>query len=131
TQERDVEYLVHLAEAKGAELHRTIGLYRDGEREEALRLVRTDSGRELMQQARAVVARMVEQQRERQAVEQAGWQAAADTSYAVTLGGLAVLLALIVLAAWMAARDHRSSMIQAWLRSGQMGLCERLQGDQP
>ncbi|KFN50260.1 response regulator [Arenimonas composti] len=128
-QARDVSVLIHLAEEKSAELHRTIDLYREGDREEALRLVRTDQGRELMQQARALVARMVADQRERLAQEQAGWQAAADSSYAVTLGGLSLLLVLIGIAAWMAARDHRASVTQAWLRSGQMGLSERLQGD--
>jgi signal transduction histidine kinase/DNA-binding response OmpR family regulator len=45
------------------------------------------------------------------------------------LGGSGVLLFLIAGAAVVASRDYRARQSQAWIRSGQMGLSEQMQGD--
>ena len=127
---REVEQLAHLVEAKREELARTVALQRAGQSEAALALVRSGAGREVMTQARTLVASIVARERDRLELRQAEWQAAADSSYVVTLGGLTLLLVLIFVAAVMSARAHRAQSISAWLRIGQMGLSERLQGDQ-
>ena len=54
-----------------------------------------------------------------------------DFSFGVTSGGSLVLLFLIAVAAAMASRDFRARQRESWLRAGQMGLSELMQGDQP
>src|SRR6202012_5486222 len=68
----------------------------------------------------------------RQVIAQRGTRAggAATLSLAVTLGGSGVLLFLIAGAAVVASRDFRTRQAQAWIRMGQMGLSEQMQGDQ-
>src|SRR5260370_32893453 len=55
---------------------------------------------------------------------------AATVSLAVTLGGSGVLLILIAGAALIASRDFRTREAAGWIRWGQMGLSEQMQGDQ-
>ncbi len=79
---------------------------------------------------RASVEEMDVAERRLIAQRDAEWQHAATVSLAVTLGGSGVLLILIAFAAIVASRDFRKRQIDAWLRNGQLGLSERLQGDQ-
>ena len=59
------------------------------------------------------------------------WRKAATFSFAVTSGGSLVLLFLIGLAATMASRDFRARQRESWLRAGQLGLSDVMQGDLP
>ncbi|MEO6104320.1 MAG: CHASE3 domain-containing protein, partial [Pseudoxanthomonas sp.] len=61
--------------------------------------------------------------------DQADWVIAARDSFLIQLGGAGVLLLLIIAAMVVASREHRHRAIQDWLRAGQVGLSERLQGD--
>ena len=47
-------------DAKLAEMEQTIGLARDGQRDEAIQIIRTDRGKALMDQARALFAEIIE-----------------------------------------------------------------------
>ena len=55
----DVAKLNDLANAKLAELQKTIDLFSGGQRDEALKLVNTDLGRQLMDNARELFASMI------------------------------------------------------------------------
>ena len=93
-QQRDAKALRSIADGKRTELRRTVELQRSGDGDAALRLVREDTGKDLMDRARDVVARMqdAEEARLSARVEQA------DRNVYVIRGAilLAALLALIV-----------------------------------
>jgi CheY-like chemotaxis protein/signal transduction histidine kinase/CHASE3 domain sensor protein len=130
-QQRRLDALESIANLKMAEMEATIVTRRAGKAEAALALVRTDRGKIYMDRIRAAVEEM--EVAERQVIAQRGAEAknAATLSLVVTLGGSGVLLFLIAGAAVVASRDFRTRQAQAWIRSGQMGLSEQMQGDQP
>jgi len=115
---------------KMRELGETIDLYKTGNTERALALVRTNAGKEAMDRIRANVAAMEAAERESLAEADAAWQASSRVSTRVLLGGSALLLVLIAAAAFALSRDFRARERNSWLRNGQMGLGERLRGDQ-
>jgi CheY-like chemotaxis protein len=122
--------LATLVKEKLQELARTIELRRAGRTDEAVGLVRGDLGREAMDRIRALVDEMQSAERALLRERQADWRAAVTASSYVTWGGSNLLLVLIVLAAFMMSRDYRARETQIWLRSGQMGMADRLQGEQ-
>ena len=129
-QARRLDALESLANLKMTELESTVAARRAGHTEASLAVVRTDRGKIYMDRIRDAVNDMVgiEQQLiERRAQES---QKAATVSLAVTWGGSGLLLILIAGAAVVASRDFRTRQGQAWIRSGQMGLSEQMQGDQ-
>jgi CheY-like chemotaxis protein/CHASE3 domain sensor protein len=130
-QNRRLDALESLANLKMAELESTIVARRAGHPDAALQIVRTDRGKIYMDRIRNTSGEM--EAAERQSIEQRGResQRAATISLAVTWGGSGVLLLLIAGAAVVASRDFRTRQAQAWIRSGQMGLSEQMQGDQP
>ena len=58
------------------------------------------------------------------------WEQTAGLSNRITWIGAGILLVLIAAAAALVSRDYRARQLQTWLRIGQMGLGERIQGDQ-
>jgi CheY-like chemotaxis protein/CHASE3 domain sensor protein len=130
-QEQRLVELESLAKLKMAELESTVVARQAGQADAALSIVRTDRGKIYMDRIRAAVGDM--EAAERQLIAQRGQEsrAAATISLAVTWGGSGVLLLLIAAAAVVASRDFRSRQALAWIRAGQMGLSERMQGDQP
>jgi CheY-like chemotaxis protein/CHASE3 domain sensor protein len=130
-QMRRLESLETAAEQKMAELESTLIEGRAGHFDAALRIVRTDRGKIYMDSIRALVGDM--ENAERGLIAQRGREAkdAAAVSLAITWGGSAILLVLIAGAAVVASRDFRARQAQNWIRMGQMGLSERMQGDQP
>jgi CheY-like chemotaxis protein/CHASE3 domain sensor protein len=130
-QLRLLDSLEITAKAKMNELASTVAEVQAGHVDAALRIVRTDRGKAYMDEIRSVVADM--ENSERALITQRGREAkrAAAVSAGVTWGGSAVLLLLIAGAAAVASRDFRASQSQVWIRVGQMGLSERMQGDQP
>jgi CheY-like chemotaxis protein/signal transduction histidine kinase/CHASE3 domain sensor protein len=129
-QSRRLDALESLANLKMTELESTIAARRAGHTDAALAVVRTDRGKIFMDRIRDVARDM--EGIERQAIEQRGQASehAATISLAVTWGGSGLLLFLIAGAAVVASRDFRARQAQAWIRSGQMGLSEQMQGDQ-
>ncbi len=130
-QRRRLDALESLAGLKMAELESTVVARRAGKPEAALATVRTDRGKIYMDRIRAAVEDMEVAERQLIAQRNVESERAATASLAVTLGGSGVLLFLIAGAALVASRDFRSRQAQAWIRTGQMGLSENLQGDQP
>jgi CheY-like chemotaxis protein/CHASE3 domain sensor protein len=129
-QERRLQTLEQLCNDKMAELARTIELSRQASPAAALAEVRTNRGKDLMERIRALSAEMSGEERRTLASRQAEWLSAARLSSQVTLAGAALLLSFIVAAALRTSRDYRARQIQAWIRNGQMGLSERIQGEQ-
>jgi CheY-like chemotaxis protein/signal transduction histidine kinase len=129
-QARRLDALESLANLKMTELESTIAARRAGHPDAALAVVRTDRGKLYMDRVRDAVNDMegIEQRLIAQRGEES--QKAATISLAVTLGGSGLLLFLIAGAAVVASRDFRARHAQAWIRSGQMGLSEQMQGDQ-
>jgi CheY-like chemotaxis protein len=125
-----VDVLRRLAEAKLKELQETIDLRAAGETDRALALVRTDRGQGTMERIRDLVSQMEAEERSLLEARQAEWQAAVSLSSHVTWGGLNVLVVLIVIAGFMMARDYRARETQIWLRTGQMAMATRVQGEQ-
>ena len=126
-----LETLDGFAKQKMAELESTVVEQRVGRHQAALAIVRTDRGKTYMDRIRSVVAEM--ELSERQQIVQRTRDAnnAATLSLAITWGGSGLLLVLICGAAVVASRDYRARQAQSWIRAGQMGLSERMQGDQP
>ncbi|HEV7715668.1 MAG TPA: CHASE3 domain-containing protein, partial [Steroidobacteraceae bacterium] len=129
-QQRRLDVLEQLAADKMEELAQTIALRRAGDTQGALALVRTNRGRTAMDRVRALVAEMENEEQALLATRQTEWQQSATISYLVTGGGSFLLLLLIATSAYMSSRDYRARQTQVWLRSGQVGLSTRLQGEQ-
>jgi CheY-like chemotaxis protein/signal transduction histidine kinase/CHASE3 domain sensor protein len=129
-QRRRLDGLESLANLKMAELESTIVARRTGHPDAALAIVRADRGKVYMDRIRTTVNEM--ESVERQLIVQRGLESqnAATIALAVAWGGSGVLLFLIAGAAIVASRDFRARQGQAWIRSGQMGLSEQMQGDQ-
>jgi len=129
-QRRRLDALESLANLKMAELDSTITLRRAGKPDAALAVVRTDRGKIYMDRIRAAASEMEAAERQLLAQHAEESRQAATVSLAVTWGGSGVLLFLIAGSALVASRDFRTRQAQAWIRSGQMGLSEQMQGDQ-
>jgi CheY-like chemotaxis protein/CHASE3 domain sensor protein len=129
-QAQRLDALESLANLKMAELESTVAARRAGHTEAALATVRTDRGKTYMDRIRGTAGDMevVEQRLIEQHEHES--QHAATISLAVTWGGSGLLLILIAGAAVVASRGFRARQALAWIRSGQMGLSEQMQGDQ-
>jgi CheY-like chemotaxis protein/signal transduction histidine kinase/CHASE3 domain sensor protein len=115
---------------KLAELDRIIALRRKGDVAAALAAVRTDRGQVSMDRIRSMVTTMEATERTALASREQEWARAELISTSVTFGGSALLFVLIISAAILTSRDYRSRQAQVWLRSGQMALSQRIQGEQ-
>lgn len=120
-----------LAAEKMSELSETVELRRTGHAEQALDVVLTDRGKNYMDRIRSLTDQMMASERQLIATRTAESQTAARTSFWITGGGSAVLLFLIAAAATLTAREFRQRQLESWLRAGQIGLSELMQGDQP
>jgi CheY-like chemotaxis protein/CHASE3 domain sensor protein len=126
---RNVEALRAVASDKFSELEETIRLRRAGDAAAALVLVRSDRGKLYMDRARVLVASIRDEAINSAEQQRQQWQADAATAQVLNTGGSGVLLVLIAMAAIIARRDFRSQAQETWIRSGQSGLAERLQGE--
>jgi CheY-like chemotaxis protein/CHASE3 domain sensor protein len=129
-QKRRLDTLESLGTLKMGELGETVDLKRAGQADAALAVVLTDRGKDYMDRIRAAVADLDGEERQQVAQRGQDWRNAAAISLAVTLGGSGILLVLIAFAAIVASRDFRKRQLESWLRIGQMGLSEQMQGDQ-
>ena len=129
-QRKRLDELELLLTAKFSELQLSIDLHRSGDASSALTLVKQDTGKHLMEQIRVSIAQIQDVERRELADRQEAWQQAASFSTLITWGGSVILLALIVFAAYATAKDHQSREIEVWLRTGQVGVSGRMQGDQ-
>jgi CheY-like chemotaxis protein/CHASE3 domain sensor protein len=129
-QERLLETLEHAAADKMQELDDTVALRRQGDNSSALKLVRTNRGKDAMERIRATIAEMQRDARGALVTRQDEWLRAARLSSLVVLGGSGLLLVLVAAAALRTSRDYRARQTQSWIRAGQMGISARVQGEQ-
>ncbi len=118
-----------VTEQKLEELARTIELRRSGDGPGALALVLSDRGKDAMDRFRDILAEMSSEQQRMLAVSQDDWRDAVTLSSRIQGIGSATLLVLILVAAAMALRDHRLREDEIWLRAGQSGLSQTVQGE--
>jgi CheY-like chemotaxis protein/CHASE3 domain sensor protein len=130
-QRARLESLQALAVEKMAELAETVVLRQAGQPDQATALVLTNRGKDTMDRIRTLVADMEAAERALLEARSTDWRAAATRAFGVSFGGSTVLLILIAAAAALASRDYRARQRESWVRTGQMGLSARLQGDQP
>jgi len=129
-QQRRLQALEQLCADKMTELAQTIALRRQGDAAGALAIVRTNRGNELMERIRTVTAEMAGEERRILAAHQAEWLGAWRVSSFAIMGGAAFLLAFIVAVAFRTSQEYRARQIRIWIRTGQIALSERIQGDQ-
>jgi len=129
-QQERVKALESALAVKMDELARTIELRKRGDVEGALAIVRTDHGKAAMDRIRSIVSEMDQDERRVLRARQDAWESVTSYSTAVTTGGSAVLLFLILVAAFVASQEYRAREAEAWVRAGQTGLAARLQGEQ-
>jgi signal transduction histidine kinase/DNA-binding response OmpR family regulator/CHASE3 domain sensor protein len=129
-QQRRLDALEHDAAEKMQELGATVALRRQGDAAGALKILRTNRGKEAMERIRETVAEMQHDARGVLVTRQREWLNAASVSSIVVLGGSGLLLILVAAAAFRTSRDYRARQTQAWIRAGQMGISARVQGEQ-
>src|SRR5450830_1687717 len=125
-----LDAVTSLVKVKMDELAESIEVRRNQGSEAALAVVRTDRGKLAMDRLRTLVDRMENHERDLLSDRQVEWRTAVTLSNTITWGGSALLLVLIAIAAVMTSRDYRARELQVWMRAGQIGLSERLQGEQ-
>jgi len=129
-QEQRLRVLEQLCADKMAELAATIALYRANDAASALSMLRSNHGKEFMERIRAIADEMTDEESRTLAARQTEWLGAARLSEFVIVVGAALLLAFILVASIATSRNYRGRQIQGWIRSGQIGLSERIQGGQ-
>jgi CheY-like chemotaxis protein len=130
-QRHRLDSLTALAHEKMQELTQTVDMRIAGQTDAAMQMVLTDRGKDTMDRVRSLSEEMQNEERQLVADRALEWRKAATFSFTVTSGGSLVLLFLIGLAAAMASRDFRARRRETWLRAGQLGLSEVMQGDLP
>ncbi|RCW64202.1 response regulator [Pseudorhodoferax soli] len=124
-----VQRLQRYADLKLEELAQTVALRRTGDGPGALAIVVSDRGKDAMDGLRALADEALREEVALRTQRQAEWQQAVDYSSRVQGGGAATLLVLILVSAGIAVREHRLREDLVWLRAGQAGLAERVQGE--
>ncbi len=94
-QRRELEGLVPLVREKEAEVQQTIALYKRGHPMDALNVVRTDRGQELMQEIRTIANRMRADERQRLRTRIADQQEMDREVISTYIAGLVVMLGLL------------------------------------
>jgi CheY-like chemotaxis protein/CHASE3 domain sensor protein len=129
-QRARADTLSHLVTDKLDELAETITMRRAGNDQAALAMVRTNRGRSSMTRIREIADDMRNDEQAQLAARQKEWTDATWLSSLISWAGSALLLFLIATAAVMSSREHRERETNTWLRSGQLGLAARIQGEQ-
>ena len=122
--------IASLSEEKINELNETVELRRAGKSEQALALVETNRGKNVMDQIRAEQDLILQNQNSQFQQSQSSWQRAAKQSFTVALGSSIVLFVLILISVTLMSRDYRARELQMWVRVGQGRLGQKLQGEQ-
>ncbi|HEY1913358.1 MAG TPA: response regulator [Vicinamibacterales bacterium] len=130
SQKQRLDTLDGLVAEKIEELNHTVELQRAGSAEAALAVVRNDRGKSAMDRIRTLVGDMEAEESSLLATRQQQWRDAVDLSSRVTWSGSIILITLIAIAAVIMSRDYRSHETRAWIRTGQMRVSEKVQGDQ-
>jgi signal transduction histidine kinase/DNA-binding response OmpR family regulator/CHASE3 domain sensor protein len=128
-QRQRVTELQRLVTEKLDELGETVRLRTAGKPLESLALVRSDRGRATMDRIREVLGQLVATEQDTLARRRAASRAAMNSSFVISIGGLALLMVLIAGAAIVTLRESRVRDIESWIRAGQAELATKLQGE--
>ncbi len=115
---------------KLAELQEAIKLKRAGQTQAALERVHSGQGAEKMDRVRAAIEEILVTERASDVARTQEWEQAVAFSLFVNWTGGAILLFLIVANAAASSQDFRQMQTQAWLKTGQSGLADSIQGEQ-
>ena len=118
-----------LIQQKMSELLQTVELHQSGKADEALAIVLSDRGKNVMDQIRTQIAAMSAGERNALASRQDEWKASATTTARVVMLGLGTILLLLLLGGMVLSREYRRQSDEAWSEAGLSGLGARLQGD--
>jgi PAS domain S-box-containing protein len=129
-QERRLLELEHLCADKMAEIALTMALQRKGDADAALALIRSGVGADLMNRIRVLLAEMRDEETRQLITRQQNWVSAAHRSSLFVVAGAVLLLALLIAAMVRTSRAYRVRGTQAWIRTGKIGLAERILGEQ-
>ena len=130
TQKARTEEMASIATQKFAELEQTIVLRHANRNDEALAIVRSNRGKELMERFRRIATEMEGEERNRFEARRRDWERESRLSLWITWGGMGLLLFLIVAAGWIASRDYRERERNAWIRAGENLLGNRMRDEQ-
>jgi CheY-like chemotaxis protein/CHASE3 domain sensor protein len=114
--------------AKMAELKQTIDLRRANQAAAALEIVQSDRGKLAMDEIRAGISQMKENERTLLDARTRDLAAASVLATEITWGGSGLLLLLIGAAAAMSSRDFLRQRVQGWMRAGESELANTMQG---
>ena len=128
-QRERVQRLQRYADLKLEELGQTIALRRGGNAQAALAIVASDRGKDTMDSLRTLANEALREEETVRDASHIEWRTAVENLSQVQVGGAATLLVLILLSAGIAVREHRQRENEIWLRAGQAGLSERVQGE--
>ncbi|WCM98681.1 response regulator [Acidovorax sp. GBBC 1281] len=123
------DHLQALVAQKMAELDETVNLRRSGNAEGAIEIVRTDRGRATMDAIRNIVRDMSDAERQELDNRRGEWEKVASFGAYFTWTSSLVLLILILASAALVSADQRVKVREDWIKSGLVGLGNRLQGD--
>ena len=124
-----VEAIEHAAGEKMAELRQTVELRRAGQTNEAMQIVLTDRGKNVMDRLRMLFGTLRSDEERILDARGRESQGAATTATTIILAGAGVLLFLFWGASFLTARDFRARAREAWIRAGQNLLGAAVQGD--
>lgn len=130
-QQRRLDVLQPAVTARVTDFRRTLELAQGGDREAAIKLVLSDRGRTETERIDNVVKEMGSDEQQLREQREVDWREKAEFSDLVNYGGLAVLLGLILISAFLLSRDHRSRETEVWLKTGQNGALLQMQGEEP
>jgi signal transduction histidine kinase/DNA-binding response OmpR family regulator len=128
-QQRKIDVLGPLIDAKLAELTRTIELRRNGDPAAALEVVQSDRGRMAMDRIRQLIEGMLTIEQGLLVLRTSEWEASVTWSSYVMFGGVALLAAMLALIGVLASRNYRSVEAESWSRRLQLALSTALQGE--
>ncbi len=118
-----------LIKQKLSELQETVELHQAGKAEEALAIVLTDRGKNVMDTIRAQVNAMEASERESLLKREDEWKNSAANTGQVMMVGLGTILVLMFIGGGLLSRDYRRQTAEAWSEAGLATLSTRLQGD--
>ncbi len=124
-----VQQFQSLAARKMADLEQMVALQNAGRRDDALDLLRGE-GHAGTQAMRSLVAEMLSAERQQLQSQREAWEGEFGVAAYLTWGSAAVLLLFICASAAMTLAEYRGRERESWIKSGLVGLSQRMQGDQ-